>query len=209
MEDDRLTLRRQSRERQQEYKDLAATSCYSIILVIVALVVLRPLMVDQILSRADAYSAAGMLDDSQRQCDKALLIDDDNSRAWCQLARIHKIRGDREMAYSAYEKAVQVDGTNRSANYELAMMYMDDGKHHLAIPYLERVAELGPDRTKDGVVGQDSYHQAALYMLVLCYEKVGDPIKTEVALKEMRVLYPGSGNPEDHLQPLRQNNPSR
>jgi len=207
--EDRLTLSRQRRERRQECKELAATSCYSIILVIVALVVLRPLMVDQILSRADAYAATGMLDESQRQCDKALLIDDDNSRAWCQLARIYKIRGEREMAYGAYEKAVQADSTNRSAHYELAMMYMDDGKHHLAIPYLERIGQLGPDRVKGGIVGQDSYHQAALYMLVLCYEKVGDPIKTEVALKEMRVLYPGCGNPEDNLQPFRQNNPSR
>ena len=200
--EDRLTLSRQRRERRQEYKDLAAQSCGSVILVIVALVVLRPLMVDQILSRADAYCAAGMLDESQRQCDKALLIDDDNSRAWCQLARVYKIRGDREMAYSTYRKAVEADRTNRSAHYELALMYMDDGKPQRAIPYLERVGELGPDRTEGGIIGQDSYHQAALYMLVLCYEKVGDPIKTEVALKEMRVLYPGCGNPKDHLQPF-------
>jgi len=207
--EDRLILSRQRRERRQECKELAAKSCYSIIIVIVALVVLRPLMVDQILSRADAYAAAGMLEESQRQCDKAMLIDDDNSRAWCQLARIYKIRDDREMAYSAYKKAIQADNTNRSAHYELAMMYMDDGKHHLAIPYLERVSELGPDRTEGGIMGQSSYHQAALYMLVLCYEKVGDPLKTEVALKEMRVLYPACGNPEDHLQPFRQNNPHR
>jgi len=207
--EDRLIRSRQRRERRQECKELAAKSCYSIIIVIVALVVLRPLMVDQILSRANAYSAAGMLDESQRQCDKALLIDDDNSRAWCQLARIHKIRGEREMAHGAYQKAVQADSTNRSAHYELAMMHMDEGRHHLAIPYLERVSELGPDQTQDGIIGQGSYHQAALYMLVLCYEKVGDPMKTEVALKEMRVLYPGCGNPEDHLQPFRQNHPSR
>jgi tetratricopeptide (TPR) repeat protein len=207
--EDRLIRFRERRERRQECKELAAKSCYSVIIVIVALVVLRPLMVDQILGRADAYSAAGMLEESQRQCDKALLIDDDNTRAWCQLARIYRIRGDREMAYGTYKKAVQADSTNRSAHYELAMMYMDDGKPQLAIPYLERVGELGPDRTKGGIIGQDSYHQAALYMLVLCYEKVGDPIKTEVALKEMRVLYPGCGNPEDHLQPFRQNNPIR
>ena len=113
------------------------------------------------------------------------------------------------MAFSAYQKAVQADRTNQSAHYELAMMYMDDGRHEVAIRYLEQVRQLGPDGTKGGVIGQSSYHRAALYMLVLCYEKVGDPIKTEVALKEMRVLYPGCGNPEDHLQPFRQNNPSR
>jgi len=203
--EDRLILSRQRRERTQECKELAAKSCYSIIIVILALVVLRPLMVDQILSRADAYSAAGMLEESQRQCDKALLIDDDNSRAWCQLARNHKIRGEREMAYSTYKKAVQADSTNRSAHYELAMMYMDDGKPQLAIPYLEQVRARGPDRTRSGTIGQSSYHRAALYMLVLCYEKVGDSAQAELNLKEMRVFYPDCGNPEDHLQPFRQN----
>ena len=207
--EDRLILYRQRQERRQECKELAAKSCYSIIIVILALVALRPLMVDQILSRAEAYSAGGMLEESQRQCDKALLIDDDNSRAWCQLARIYKIRREREMAYSAYQKAVRADSTNRAARYELAMMYMDDGKHELAIPSLEQVCEFGPDRTKGGIIGQSSYHQAALYMLVLCYEKVGDPSKTELTLKQMRVFYPACGNPEDHLQPFRRNNPTR
>ena len=46
-------------------------------------------------------------------------------------------------------------------------------------------------------------------MLVLCYEKVGDPIKTEMTLKEIRVFYPESGNPEEHLAPLRANLPTR
>ena len=202
--EDRLTLYRQRRERMQECKELAAKSCYSIIIVIIALVVLRPVMVDQIVTRAHGYSAAGMLEESQRQCDKALLIDENNSAAWCQLARLHKLRRERDLAYAAYEKAVRTDTKNRSARYELAMMYMDDGKHQLAIPYLEQVRELGPDRAKDGAVDQNSYHRAALYMLALCYEKVGDPLKTELSLKQMRVIYPDCGNPEDPLQPSRQ-----
>ncbi len=201
--EDRLTRLRQRREHLQECKDLASKSCYSIIIVIVALIVLRPLMVDQILSRAQAYSATGMLEESQRQCDKALLIDDDNSRAWCELARLHNLRRERDMAYAAYEKAVRSDHTNRSARYELAKMYMDDGKHQLAIPYLEQVRELGPERAKDGAVEQNSYHRSALYMLAQCYEKVGDPLKTELSLKQMRVIYPDDGNPEDRQQPLR------
>jgi len=203
--EDRLILARQRRERRQERKELAAKSCYSIIIVIVALVALRPLMVNQILSRADAYLATGMVEESQRQCDKALLIDDDNSPAWCQFARLLKIRGDRAAAISAYDKAVQADSTNGSAHYELAMMYVDDGRHQMAIPHLEQVRRLGPNRTQDGAMGQNSYYREALYVLVLCYQKVGDPVKTEVTLKEMRALYPDSGTPEDPLQSLRQN----
>lgn len=169
----------------------------------VALVVLRPLIVDQILSRADAYSAVGKLDECQRQCDKALLIDEDSSRAWCLLARINRLQGNREIAYGDYEKAVQADSTNTSAQFELGMMYMDEGRHELAIPHFEQVRQCGPEKPADGLPGRNSYHRASLYMLVLCYEKIGDPIKTELTLKEIRVFYPDCENPEKLLLPLR------
>ena len=35
-------------------------------------------------------------------------------------------------------------------------------------------------------------------MLVLCYEKVGDPIKTELTLREMRIFYPDCESPGEH-----------
>ena len=194
---------RQRRQRRQECKDLAAKSCYSVILVIIALVAVRPLMVDQILSRAAAYSAVGQLDESRRQCDKALLIDDDSSDAWCQLARIQRVRGDRPAAYAAYDRAVQADRANGPANFELGMMYADDGRYQLAIPYFEQVRRLGADPTAEGQLRADSYHRAALHMLVQCYEKVGDPLKTEMALKEIRVFYPGYGSDKDLPASLR------
>jgi tetratricopeptide (TPR) repeat protein len=146
-----------------------------------------------------------MIEESQRQCDKALLIDDDNSRAWCQSARLFKIRGERGAAIGAYEKAAQADRTNGPAQYELALMYVDDGRHQMAIPYLEQVHRLGRDETKEGTVGQSSCYRNALHLLLLCYQKVGDPVKTEVTLKELRVFYPDSRDLEDHLQSLRQN----
>jgi tetratricopeptide (TPR) repeat protein len=204
--EDPLILARQRRERRQERKELAVKSCYSLIIVLGALVLLRPLMVDQILSRAEAYAAAGRAEECQRQCDKALLIDDDNSSAWCQLARLYKSMGDRTAAYAAYEKAARADATNRTAHYELALMYVEDSKHQMAIPYLEQVRRLGPERGKIGVVERSSYHQDALAMLILCYRKVGDSDKTELNLKEMRVLYPGYGNAGDPLPPFAPNN---
>jgi tetratricopeptide (TPR) repeat protein len=207
--EDPLILARQRRERRQERKELAVKSCYSIIIVIGALVVLRPLMVDQILSRAEAYAATGMVEECERQCDKALLIDDDNSYAWCQLARLYRSGGDHATAYAAYEKAVRADSTNRPAHYELALMYVEDGKYQMAIPYLEQVRRLGPDRAWNAVTERSSYHREALSLLVLCYQKVGDSDKTELNLKELRVLYPGYGNPEDRLPPSPPNRPGR
>lgn len=206
--EDRLIVYRRRRQRRQEYKELAARSCYSVIIVVAALVVLRPLMVDQILSRAQAYSAVGRTDECRRQCDKALLIDDRSSEAWRQLAHVYKTSGDREAAYEAYKKAVEADAGNESANFELGMMYADDGRYQIAIPYFEQVRKLGSDGSGRGQAVPRSYHRASLYMLVLCYRKVEDPVKTELMLKEIRVFYPVSGNPEEQIKLLQNSDPT-
>jgi len=187
--EDRLIAYRKRRERLQEYKETAAKSCYSLIIIVVALVLLRPMMVNQMLSLAGAYSSAGMLDESMRQCDKALLIDGESSGAWYQSARVYKAQGQREMAYGAYQKAAQSDATNRPAQLELAAMYIEDDRHTLAIPCLEQVRSLGPDKTASVGIGHNSLHRAALEMLVVCYQKEKDPAKLEMVLKEGRIFY--------------------
>jgi hypothetical protein len=73
----------------------------------------------------------------------------------------------------------------------------------LAIPHFEQVRRLGPDNAYDSPSRRNSYHQAALQMLVRCYEKVGDPIKTELTLREMRIFYPDCESREEHSAPLR------
>lgn len=199
--EDRLNLSRKRRERRQEYKDLGIRSCYSILIVVIALVALRPVLVDQLLNRADAYSVAGQTDESERQCSKALLIDDDCSRAWCQLARIHKIKGDRAEAYEDYRKAVQADAGNRAANYELGMMYAADDRHQSAIPYFEQVRALKSDPIVPGRPST-TYHRDALHMLLQCYKKVDDPVKTDLVLREIRAYYPDSLSPQEASEPL-------
>jgi len=188
--EDRLIAYRKRRERMQEYKETAAKGCYSLIIVVVSLVLLRPVMVNQMLGLANAYTGAGLLDESLRQCDKALLIDGQSSGAWRQSARVYEIRGDREMAYGAYQEAVDADPQNRKACLELAVMYIEDGRHPLAIPYLEQVRRLGPDRPGASERVGSSCHERSLELLILCYEKEKDPAKLEMVLKEARIFYP-------------------
>ncbi|MGE5296118.1 MAG: hypothetical protein ACM3VT_14945, partial [Solirubrobacterales bacterium] len=173
--EDRLIAYRQRKERIQECKETAAKGCYSLIIIVVALVLLRPMMVNQMLGLASAYTGAGLLEESIRQCDKALLIDNNSGEAWRQSARIHKVQGDREMAYGDYLEAVRADPLNRTAHLELAAMYIEDDRCQLAIPYLEQVRRLGPDQTAGYGRSRVSCHRAALELLIQCYEKVGDP----------------------------------
>ena len=179
------------RTARHDYRDIAAKSSYTVIFVVLALVAIRPLMVNQILGRADAYAAFGLRDDAERQCNKALLLNADNSQAWCQLARLYKGRGDRDMAYGAYQKATEADPLNVPAQFELGMMYAQDDGHQMAIPHFEQVRVIGPDDPATGLPKKGfPYHRASLDMLILCYEKVGDPTKAEFTLKELRVFYP-------------------
>lgn len=176
----------------QEQKELAARGSYSVIVVVVALFLIRPVMVSQILNRAEAYSAFGYFDESKRQCNKVLLIDGNNSQAWCQLGHVYRAEGELDMAQVAYQKATEADPANKPANYELAMMHVQSGRHKEAIAYLEQVRALGPDQgqrlQRDGF----SYHKGSLIMLITCYEKAGEPAKAQFTQEELRVFYPDS-----------------
>jgi tetratricopeptide (TPR) repeat protein len=185
------------------YKEFAAKGSYSVIFLVLAMVVLRPLMVKQMISRADAYSAYGMVEDSKRQCNKALLLDNDNSEAWCRLARIHNAEGQRDMAYAAYLRSTQADATNKPAQFELATMYLHDGLHQEAIPCFDQVRKLGPETPQDLQRGRFQYHKASLEMLASCYEKVGDITKAEFTLEEIRVFYPDDANADTRLAELK------
>jgi tetratricopeptide (TPR) repeat protein len=186
------------------YKELAAKGSYSVIFIMLALVALRPVMVNHMVSRADAYYAYGMYQDSKRQCNKVLLLDNENSDAWCRLARIHRTEGDRDVAYGAYLKATQADATNKPAHFELGMMYAQDHLYQEAIPYFDQVRKLGPDKPAELQRGGFPYHKASLDTLAMCYEKAGDIAKAEFTLEEIRVFYPDYGKSDTRLAELKE-----
>jgi len=167
-----------------------AKGSYSVIFIVVAVIVIRPLMVSQILSRADAYSVFQLHDEAKRQCDKVLLIEADNSHAWYLLACTYKVWGDRDAAYGAYQRATEADPGNVPAHFELALMYVQDGQPQQALPYFDQVRQVESTRVRQPAPERFAYHRAALDMLVLCYEKVGDPTKAEFTREELRVFYP-------------------
>lgn len=184
-------------------RELAAKGSYSIIFIVLAMIALRPLMVNHMISRADAYSAYGMYEDSKRQCNKALLLDNGNSEAWCRLARIYRTEGDRNLAYAAYLRSTQADAANKPAHFELATMYLHDDLHREAIPYFDQVRKLGLDQPQDLQRGGFAYHKASLDMLALCYEKVDDIAKAEFTLEEIRVFYPNYVKADTRLAELK------
>ncbi len=190
----------------KEYRELAAKGSCTTIFIVLGLIALRPVMVNQMVSRAEAYSAFGFDDESKRQCDKALLLDSDNSRVWCQLARIYKTCGDSDAALGAYQKSTEADATNKPAQFELGVMYTHDGLYHQAISCFEQVRQLGPDKPEVLRKGGFPYHRAALDMLAMYYEKTGSIAKAEFTLEEISVFYPNYARPDTRPGELRERN---
>ena len=189
------------RERERAVKELVAKGSYSVIIIVVALIVIRPLMVRQLLSRADAYSAFGLYDESKRQCDKVLLLDGDNSQAWYNLAGIYKTEGNLDLALGAYRRATETDPDNIPAQFELGMMYIEEGRHQQAIPHFDQVRRYCSDKSSPLVQTAFPYHRTSLELLLTCYEKVGDAAKTQFTREEMRVFYPHHMPPEGETTP--------
>jgi len=187
MESGQIIYPKRHREREYAVKELVAKVAYSVIFVVLALIALRSLMVGQILSRADAYAHFGLYDESKRQCNKALLLDDNNSQAWHKLARIYRDQGDIDMAMGAYQMATANDHGNVPAHFEYGMMYVQDGQYKQAIPYFDRVRELKSNKIAPS---GSPYHKSSLDMLLLCYQKVGDQGKVEFMREQMRIFYP-------------------
>jgi tetratricopeptide (TPR) repeat protein len=184
--------------RKFDGRELGAKSASSVIVVIVLLFLIRPLMVRQILSRADAYSTCGLYDESKRQCGKALLLDGNSSTAWYLLGCVHKAQKNTDEAYAAYNKATQTDPTNVPAQFDLGMMYAQDNLYRQAIPCFEAVRVCKAEEAKKGTQAELSYHRAALNMLLFCYQKTGDTAKAQLTQEELRVYYPNqtqSGTP--------------
>ncbi len=171
-------------------REFAAKTSSSVILIIVLLFLIRPLMVKQILSRADAYSTCGLYDESKRQCGKILLIDNNNSMAWYLLGCVYKAQKNADQAFAAFSKATQADATNVPAQFELGMMYARDNLYREATPCFEQVRVCQADEAKKCLRAEFSYHRAALNMLLFCYEKTGDTAKAQLTREELRVYYP-------------------
>jgi len=72
-------------------------------------------------------------------------------------------------------------------------MYVEDGRHQLAIPYFEHVRRLGPEGSAESPAAKTSYHRAALEMLVCAMRRKGPRQSGNDAQGEADLLPDGRG----------------
>jgi tetratricopeptide (TPR) repeat protein len=109
----------------------------------------------------DAEQQSGDIDGAIRDFQRALAQDAKLTGVWTKLGVAYKdkdCKGCRTRAEDALKNAVQVDGKDALAHYELGYMYKDDGKRRDAIAEFRRYIDLKPDAGEVATVQDDIYY---------------------------------------------------
>ncbi len=172
----------------------------SIVFVILALFALKPVIIDRLISRAEAYSSNNQFNNVERECNKAIFLDGGNIRAWNLLGNAYKNRGDMTNAVNTYLNAINVNPANKVAHFRVAMIFVLDKNYNRAIPHFELIRILGPESPAALACDSFSYYRASLEMLSLCYEKTGKTDKMNDIVKDLARTYSYYQKDEDMLQ---------
>lgn len=161
----------------------------SLIFIALSFIVMRPLIVKQLLSRASSYVTCELFNDAIRSYEKAVFIDKKNVRAWNMLGYGYKSNGDLEKSIHAYHQAIKADPKDKSANFSLGVILASEKKYKEAVPYFEQIIAFGPDE-KGNAIDIVSYYKSSLKLLVSCYEALKEFNKRHSVLEELRRYYP-------------------
>jgi tetratricopeptide (TPR) repeat protein len=172
----------------------------SILFVLVALFALKPIIVDRLISRAEAYSSNSMFNNAERECQKAIFLEGDNARAWNILGGAYKSQGDIRNAVNTYLNAINANPANKVAHFRVAMIFALEKNYRRAIPHFELIRILGPESPAALACDSFSYYRASLEMLSLCYEKTDKPDKIQDILKDLARTFPGRSKDDDMRQ---------
>jgi tetratricopeptide (TPR) repeat protein len=172
----------------------------SVVFVMLALFALKPVIINRLISRAEAYSSNSMFNNAERECQKVIFLDRSNISAWNILGGAYKNQGDMRNAIDTYLNAINLNPANKVAHFRVAMIFALEKDYHRAIPHFELIRILGPESPAAFACDPFSYYRASLEMLSLCYEKTGKPDKIEDILKDLAITYPGGPKDDDMLQ---------
>ncbi len=162
----------------------------SMLFVLAVLLFLKPLIVNNLLARAEAYASYGLYNNAARECKKVIFLDHDNMLAWNTMGSSYKNQGDVDNAVITYLTAININPANRTAHFKVAMIFALQQNYNRAIPHFERVRSLGPEYPAGLAVDSFSRYRSSLEMLSLCYERTGKLDKQQIVLEELARTYP-------------------
>jgi len=176
----------------------------SIIFVLAMLFALKPLIINHVLVRAEAYASYGLYNNAVRECKKVLFFDPNNVRAWNTLGDSYKCQEDLDNAVYTYLNALNMNPSNRVAHFRVAMIFALEKKYNQAIPHFEKVRAYGQEPIEVLTLDGFSCYRASLEMLSLCYEKTARFNRQQGVLEELAQTYPDYAKSKQKIQTLKQ-----
>ncbi|MFH1370252.1 MAG: hypothetical protein ABII09_03055 [Planctomycetota bacterium] len=176
----------------------------SMLFVLAVLFILKPVIVQNLLNRAEAYASYGLYNNAARECKKAIYLDGDNMLAWNTLGSSYKNQDDVDNAVNTYLNAININPANINAHFKVAMIFALERNYNRAIPHFERVRFFGPESPAELAADSFSCYRSSLEMLSLCYEKTGKPAKQQNVLEELARTYPDYEKASGSLLTLKQ-----
>ena len=162
----------------------------SITLVSLSLLILRPVLAQQIFNRASSYMAVPICKDAIRLYKKGIFIDRNNALAWGWLAYAYRSDNDSRGAISAYKRSLELDPYLKTSLLEIGILYILAKDYNNAITYLNRLEKIGPEHKTNTQLDIINYHRSSLKLLKECYAKSNDPRNELEIDKKIKSFYP-------------------
>lgn len=171
----------------------------SVVLIIGALFVLRPTIVEQMYLRTASYAMYGMHEQIIRMCQKIIFFDPGYVKAWTSLGIVYADEGENDKAVGALTRVLELEPEEHgAASFMLGKIYYEANNYQKAIIYFERIRSLGKDVAaaldadilsyRHGPQAMRHLHgyQKMLGYLADAYEKTGNP--SEAAQIRLQLL---------------------
>jgi tetratricopeptide (TPR) repeat protein len=139
-----------------------------------------------------------------RQCKKVLFFDHKNALALNALGSAYKSQQDLDNAVYTFLSAINIDASNRVAQFRVAMIFALENKYNQAIPHFEKVRSFGPEPPELIAYDGFSCYRASMEMLSLCYEKTSRLKRQQGVLEELARSYPDYAKTSRQVKSLNQ-----
>jgi tetratricopeptide (TPR) repeat protein len=154
--------------------NLASRWLISIVIIILGFFLVRPFLIKNLLRRASAYWQYGLFNEVIREHRKAIWLDPHNSYLWNELAITYDFVGDEEKMYQTVRQALVINPRNRIANFLAGRYLVTRNRFAEAVPFFEKVYQLGPDDPEEIKTYFFPYYKMACNILPFCYKKLGE-----------------------------------
>jgi Flp pilus assembly protein TadD len=155
--------------------------------------------------RAQVRREQNAMEDSRTDLETAVRLRPDFAAAWSDLGLVRRLLQDETGALQAFERAVQLDPKDSTAQLRLGSQYLRDGKTRQAIAHLRDAARTQPDSRavlynleralrEDGQIEEARKVEARMAQLLLQSRQASETTRQSARLNNEGVQLEKSGN---------------